>query len=325
MDEPKPEANLSQRLAYLRHAVFGPRGRAAFARAIGVSPSTYNYYEKGRPAPADLLARAAEVTGADPAWLLTGTGSPFPTPVPQGGDTVLSQHAQEILARLPAGSGNAGNAAARAALRALLASMDAALPRFKAEWRPGTFLPKPTSIPIVGRTAAGLLAPWDRFFAGQEDPAAIEQLLRHTEGRTAHQREGDLRSADPHRESDHPRDTMALLTQLSAPTPEGIVEFLDLPGAGPLGLGTFALRVDGDSMAPRLLDGDLVVSRRDAAPQAGMMAIVKVRDRIGVTAKLWRPEGDRVHLVPINEAHEPAVYHRSEIAWACRVLWVVRL
>jgi SOS-response transcriptional repressor LexA len=118
---------------------------------------------------------------------------------------------------------------------------------------------------------------------------------------------------------------MALLTQLSAPTPEGIVEFLDLPGAGPLGLGTFALRVDGDSMAPRLLDGDLVVSRRDAAPQAGMMAIVKVRDRIGVTAKLWRPEGDRVHLVPINEAHEPAVYHRSEIAWACRVLWVVRL
>jgi len=325
MEPASQDLALWQRLAYLRQAVFGQRGRAAFARAIGVSPSTYNYYEKGRAAPAHLLAKAAEVTGADPAWLLTGLGSPFSSARPDGSDIGLSPQAQEILARFPAQGGTAEVAAAKAALRALLARMDERLPLPKGEWRPGTFEPKPTSVPVVGRTAAGLLASWDQFFAGNEDPKAMEHLLRQTEGKTAQQRDGDLRPADPHRESDRPRDATAILTQLSSPTPQGIVEFVDLPEVGPVGPGTFALRVDGDSMAPRLRDGDLVVSRRDAAPEPGMMAIVKIRNRVGVTAKLWRPEGDRVHLVPINESYEPAVYPRSHIVWACRVLWVVRL
>jgi len=325
MTEPGAVAGLSERLAWLRKTVFGPRGRAAFARAIGVSPSTYNYYEKGRPAPAELLAKVATVTGADLKWLLTGTGAAFPESGENVGDIGLSHQAREILARFSPPAGAAEAHAATAALRALLARIDKALPVSKGAWQPRPAQPTSNVIPIVGRTAAGLLAAWEECFAGKDDPLVMERLIRHVEGKAACRRDADLRPADPHHESDQPADTTAILTQLSSPTPDGVVEFLELPGAGPLLPGTFALRVDGDSMAPRLMNGDIVVSHREAAPEAGMAAIVKIRDRIGVTAKLWRPEGDRVHLIPINEAYEPAVYPRRDILWACRILWVVRL
>ena len=112
MTAPRDEGGLSRRLAELRAMVFGPRGRAAFARAVGVSPSTYNYYEKGRPAPADILARAAEVTGADLAWLMTGRGTPFPEGPPKAGDIGLSHPAQDILERFSPGGAASPEAAA---------------------------------------------------------------------------------------------------------------------------------------------------------------------------------------------------------------------
>jgi transcriptional regulator with XRE-family HTH domain len=359
------------RLASLRQTVFGPRGRAAFARALDVSPSTYNYYEKNRPPPADLLARAAQVTGADLTWLLTGAGEAFP-PKPSGGaDNRLSHPAEEIIARfaealaarpvapaepatsfepaaeaaghprtgrgllrspVPRGSrrgleGNAPRAlpsAAVAALRAILAQVEKSLPVGGA-WKASEAAVKPSAIPVVGRTAAGLLAPWEKFFASGEDPEVLERLIAQTENRAARQRGAELLAADAAGEPDRPADATALLVQLSAPTADGILEYLELPGLGPLGAGAFALRVDGDSMSPRIRDGDLVVCRRSVPPQPGQTAVVKVHRRIGVTVKLWRPEGDHVHLIPINEACDPSRLARTEILWACRVLWVVRL
>jgi SOS-response transcriptional repressor LexA len=324
------------RLAGLRTTVYGPRGRAAFARALGVSPSTYNYYEKNRPPPADLLARAAQVTGADLTWLMTGVGDPFP-PAPSGGaDNRLSHPAEKVLARFaealaarpaatvasarPEGLSNA----ALAALRAILTQVEKSLPP-GSEWKPSEAGVKPSAIPVVGRTAAGLLAPWEAFFADEESPEVLERLIAQTESRGARQRGAELLAADPSGEPDRPADATAVLVQLSAPTADGIAEYLELPGLGPLGAGAFALRVDGDSMSPRIRDGDLVVCRRSLPPQPGQTAVVKVRAKIGVTVKLWRPEGDHVHLIPINEACDPSRLVRTDILWACRVLWVVRL
>ena len=328
----EPGSGVSRRLADLRERIFGPRGRAAFARAIGVSPSTYNYYEKGRRPPADLLTRAAEVTGADLTWLLTGRGTAFPAGAASDCDTLLSHHARGVLDRFshdrPAGP---QAAAAAAALRALLKQIDQSLPPSGEVWRPQAYAPSATSIPIVGRTAAGLIASWETCFTEQDDPQVLERLIRGLEARDARQRDGDLKAPDPQGESEQPRDTTALLTQLSSPTPDGIVEFLDLPGIGPVEPGLFALRVDGDSMAPRICDGDLVVSRRSATPEPGCTAIVRVRGSVGVTVKLWRPvadslgEGETVHLIPIHEAYDPTVLRRDDILWACRVLWLVRL
>ena len=352
------KSDLSGRLAALREAVFGPRGRAAFARALSVSPSTYSYYEKGRQPPADLIARAAKVTGADLAWLMTGEGEAFPQPTAGAADNTVSQPAEEILARLTAvlaagdteGSRLEGHgprekasgitprgpshlaprapalrgAAAAAALREILARMEQAFPPAKETWRPSDAPVSPTAVPIVGRTAAGILAQWEKCFTGRQDPEVLDRLIRQVEAKAARQRGGDLQTVDPGDEPERQPDAAALLIQLSEPTPEGIVEYLDLPGLA-LGPGAFALRVDGDSMAPRIRDGDVVVCRCGVGPQPGQTAVVKVRGRIGVTVKLWRPEGEHVHLIPINEAYDPSRPLRTDVLWACRVLWVVRL
>jgi SOS-response transcriptional repressor LexA len=326
MDEAADKQGLSDRLTHVRQLAFGPRGRAPFARALGVSPSTYNYYEKGRPAPADLLARAAELTGADLTWLLTGSGVPFPTVSAGGTDTQLSHPSQEALARFQASLGSSPQAAtAGAAFRALMGKVDAALPQAEKPWAPHPPEPGPNSVPVIGRTAAGILVAWEEFFTGKDEPHVMERLLGHVEGKAAHRREVEIATADPQRDADRPSDVTAYLTQLSAPTPEGILEFLDIPSLGPVEPGTFALRVDGNSMAPRLADGDIVVSHRRAEPQPGQTAIVKIRDHIGVTVKLWRPEGDKVHLIPVNEASRLTVWPKKDIVWACRVLLAIRL
>lgn len=185
--------------------------------------------------------------------------------------------------------------------------------------------PNPTRVPILGRTAAGILAPWLDFFAGHDDPANLDRLIHQVEGKPGRHRSADLTAADPQLDSHVDPDAPAMLVQLSEPAPDGIAEFIDLPGLGAAAPGTFALRVDGDSMAPRIRDGDVVVARRDAAPEPGRTALVKVRGHVGVTLKLWRPEADEVHLIPINEAYESARFPLADILWACCVLWVVRL
>ena len=324
MEESGIQSGLSRRLTWLRRRIFGERGRAAMARAIGISPSTYNYYEKGRQAPADLLARAAQVTGADLRWLLTGEGAPFPETTSTTSDIRLSPQAEEVVARFLKEVDGAEAPGAHIALRAILAQMDQAFPQ-AGEWRPSQTPVGPKSIPIVGRTAAGLPAAWDDYFAGEEDPQALDRLIQHVETKGARERSGELKAADPLSEPDRPRDAMAMLVQLSAPTADGIVEYLELPGLPQIAPGTFALRVNGDSMAPRILDGDIVVCRRNVPPQPGQTAVVKIRNHIGLTVKLWRPEGDRVHLIPINEMHPQRLLMLVDVVWACRVLWVVRL
>ncbi len=60
------------RIAQVRLEVAGPRGKASFAKSLGISASTYDYYETARVPPADLLVRIADVAGVDLTWLLTG-------------------------------------------------------------------------------------------------------------------------------------------------------------------------------------------------------------------------------------------------------------
>jgi SOS-response transcriptional repressor LexA len=199
------------------------------------------------------------------------------------------------------------------------------LPQGNKPWKPHPPQPGPNSVPIIGRTAAGILVAWEEFFEGQDNPQMLDRLLGHVEGTTAHRREVEIAAADPQHDAAQPGDATAWLTQLAAPTPEGILEYIDVPSLGPVAPGTFALRVDGNSMTPRLRDGDIIISHRQAEPQPGQTALVKIRGHIGVTVKLWRPEGDHVHLIPVNEASRLTIWPKRDIMWACRVLYAVRL
>jgi transcriptional regulator with XRE-family HTH domain len=65
------------RLKQVRIQVCGRRGQSRFALLLGLSPSTYNYYEKGRVPPIEVIDLAAKVSGAPLLWLIRGEPQDF--------------------------------------------------------------------------------------------------------------------------------------------------------------------------------------------------------------------------------------------------------
>jgi repressor LexA len=70
--------------------------------------------------------------------------------------------------------------------------------------------------------------------------------------------------------------------------------------------GLFALKVRGDSMRDAgILEGDHVIVRHQSRANAGEIVVALLNDE--ATVKYYRPRGDRVELVPANDAYEPIV------------------
>jgi transcriptional regulator with XRE-family HTH domain len=72
-----PTATICERLKQVRVQVCGARGQSHFANLLQLSPSTYNYYEKGRIPPVDVLDRASRITGAPLLWLIRAEPGDF--------------------------------------------------------------------------------------------------------------------------------------------------------------------------------------------------------------------------------------------------------
>ena len=68
---------ICERLKQVRIQVCGPRGQSHFAALLQLSPSTYNYYEKGRIPPVDVLDRASRITKVPLLWLIRGEPADF--------------------------------------------------------------------------------------------------------------------------------------------------------------------------------------------------------------------------------------------------------
>lgn len=89
---------------------------------------------------------------------------------------------------------------------------------------------------------------------------------------------------------------------------EGWVQFM-APAPGRF----FAVRVSGDSMAPTLLDGDLVIVREQAEVRSGDIAVVQVNG-FESTCKEVRLRDDGLLLVGHNPAaYTPTFYSAAEV------------
>ncbi len=76
---------------------------------------------------------------------------------------------------------------------------------------------------------------------------------------------------------------------------------------GSSGGGTFALRVDGDSMKDEgILDGDYVIIRRADTARNGDRVVALLPDG-ETTLKTYFRESDHIRLQPANEAFEPII------------------
>jgi repressor LexA len=73
-----------------------------------------------------------------------------------------------------------------------------------------------------------------------------------------------------------------------------------------------ALKIKGDSMEPRMMEGDVVIVRIQNTIENGEIAVVMVNGDAATCKKIKKtPEG--VMLVPINPSHEPMFYSNKEI------------
>jgi len=115
------------------------------------------------------------------------------------------------------------------------------------------------------------------------------------------------------------------LVQLNEVGDDGVSEFVECRDITSSFPDAFALRVDGDSMAPRINDGDIVVLSPSVLARDGASAVVKLRHQIGVTCKIIRYSGDQVHLIAANENFDTKVYNLDQILWSLAVLWRIRL
>lgn len=312
---------LSARIRQVRISTFGPRGRARFARSVGVSPSTYNYYERGRIPPMTTLLKISETAGVDLRWLLTGEA-------PSGGPggSVSPEHAR-ILARLSALLPRRAEAAAALnALIDLLESQPAGETASTRSNEPGSApIPQPPSsirIPLLGRTAAGVPHFW-------RNPQPAGDLLQS--GIMAGAASGESHVAtlsDPDDTVPADSNRPVHLVQLAKPIRVGelyIAEFVDIPRASGRWTDAFALRIDGDSMHPSLSHGDLVILCPHEAAKNGRAAVVQLHNQIGVTCKLFYSDKKYVHLIAVNEQFQPTRHPRKDLVWALAVLYRVRL
>ena len=306
-------APLCERLAAVRRKHFGERGKARFARELGIGATTYQHYEIDRVPPVDLLIRVAELTGTSLDWLLRGDGS-----IDQSSAGTVPTHpvvarVKELVDRRPdLVQGVSG-------FLDILDGVASKLPKTRF-----TRAPQSTEssrlIPVVGSTAAGPARFWKNV--GMPGGASVdinehmEQLLAQHDARVSSVGEVAVSGVEV--------SEMASLVQLSRPDDLGFVEFLDCSALKLRHPRAIAWRIDGDSMSPRYDDGDLVVVSPDQSAVEGYPCVAHQVGQIGANCKIYNRSGDEVVLIPLKESSQPQRIQAHEIVWAYRVLFSVR-
>ena len=84
----------------------------------------------------------------------------------------------------------------------------------------------------------------------------------------------------------------------------------------------FALEVKGNSMAPRIEDGDIIVVSPKLESRTGDICVVRVNDED--TVKRVKIEDQFLHLIPLNPEYEPMVVKKKDVTFAWRVVKVIK-
>ncbi len=342
--------DVSARIAQVRLEVAGPRGKAQFAKQLGISPSTYDYYESTRTPPADVLVRIAEVAGVDIGWLLTGQADSEGRP--SAGHPVVRRAAAlmagkpdaaaplaafidllaEVQATFPAAgpagefasadgddthkAADAARAPEGAPISAPIVAANEPPPGDEIAALAGDTDARRQWVPILGRSAAGV----PLFWRADDQTAGLttltELIARHADQPRQHVQPATLHDGA----AQQPAQVITLRTVGVDEVPEyvkaGSIK-TDYPDA-------FAVRIDGNSMSPDIAHGDVVLLSPSAPAIDGRAAVVQLTDQIGVTCKLFRRDGQTVHLVPIDEELTAMSVPAGDVVWALRVLARVR-
>ena len=84
----------------------------------------------------------------------------------------------------------------------------------------------------------------------------------------------------------------------------------------------FALEVKGNSMAPRIEDGDIIVVSPKLESRTGDICVVRVNDED--TVKRVKIEDQYLHLIPLNPEYEPMMVKKKDVTFVWRVVKVIK-
>ena len=95
---------------------------------------------------------------------------------------------------------------------------------------------------------------------------------------------------------------------------EDILDWEEVPASwGSGGRQYFGLRVKGDSMYPKYLEGDTVILRKDSSCDSGDDCAVLVNGDAATLKQVILREDGAVELRPVNPTYPPRTYSPAEI------------
>lgn len=93
---------------------------------------------------------------------------------------------------------------------------------------------------------------------------------------------------------------------------ESIDEYIDVPAEyAKGGKKLFGLKVKGDSMYPKYLDGDIIVVREESDCESGQDCVVYVNGYDATLKKVIK-KADHIILQPLNPEYEPMMYEYND-------------
>ncbi len=309
------ENSVIERIRELRLRHFGGRGKSSFAKSIGISPSTYSYYEKDRLPPIDVLLRICDLTGTDIYSLLTGKKRS--DECKSGQNEGVINRINEILSKYP------HTKESITAFCDMLESINTIggeeVKESKTEGLDSGW------IPVLGRTAAGLTSFWSETQIS--DSARVVTELKEVVEKYIHKpiestQEGFLEVDLKIRElMKGVKDSQVSVIEVNEEQDNSpMAQFLDCRSLREAFPDCFALKIDGNSMSPRINDGNYVILSPSVPAINGSISVIKLKGQIGVTCKIIRKDTDKVHLIPVNEHYETGIFDLCELEWSLAVL-----
>lgn len=125
-----------------------------------------------------------------------------------------------------------------------------------------------------------------------------------------------LRGRDSERIDDSHGTSIPVLGRVAAGIPltaaEYIIDTEEIPQAMSADGEYFGLQVKGDSMEPKISDGDVVIVRKQSDADEGDLVIALVNGDDAVVKRL-KKYADGIALISTNPAYEPMYFSKSDI------------
>ena len=84
----------------------------------------------------------------------------------------------------------------------------------------------------------------------------------------------------------------------------------------------FALKVKGNSMSPRIEDGDVVIVSPQQEARSGDICVARVNGED--TLKKVKFEGNYIHLIPLNPEFDPVTVKKRDVNFVWKVVKLIK-